>query len=386
MVNKENISNYSSIPCTGCGVCSIVCPEKVITIDLNKDGFFAPRISRSCVGCGLCKEMCIKFIKNYGNRTFGSSMRGSKVYGGWSLDDHIRRSSSSGGLSHEIAKKYITLGYKISGVWYNSELNRTEHIIIQDEESIERIKGSKYLQSLTTLAFMQFSAENKYVVFGTPCQIYGLRKLIRKKGWEDNFILIDLFCHGVPSYNLWLKYLEGYKGLNKSIRVNFRDKTNGWRNFSIRIDDGICSFLSSRYKDLFINMYLSHTCLNKSCYQCLFRRDIIASDLRLGDFWGEKYNNDEHGVSIIVVNTKRGEEVLEKVKDNLFLERVTYNDLLRSQKIRFLSVPWEYNFVMPLLKSKLPLSIIYEWLCRVRNFYNKGNRILEILNENGQNI
>lgn len=55
----NNIQNTKN--CYGCGVCAMVCGKKIISIVLNKDGFYEPTISDSsrCTGCGLCRSMCI---------------------------------------------------------------------------------------------------------------------------------------------------------------------------------------------------------------------------------------------------------------------------------------------------------------------------------------
>ena len=54
----NNIQNTKN--CYGCGVCAMVCGKKIISIVLNKDGFYEPTISDSsrCTGCGLCVEVC----------------------------------------------------------------------------------------------------------------------------------------------------------------------------------------------------------------------------------------------------------------------------------------------------------------------------------------
>ena len=60
--------------------------------------------------------------------------------------------------------------------------------------------GSKYIQSHTESAFSSFKRGQKYVIVGTPCQIDSLRKNLQRLKIEQDYILIDFFCHGVPSY------------------------------------------------------------------------------------------------------------------------------------------------------------------------------------------
>ena len=49
----NNISNIHD--CYGCGVCATVCAKQIISIELNGDGFYEPRITdeSKCTNCGL---------------------------------------------------------------------------------------------------------------------------------------------------------------------------------------------------------------------------------------------------------------------------------------------------------------------------------------------
>lgn len=66
---------------------------------------------------------------------------------------------------------------------------------------------------------------------GTPCQIDSFRRYIRKNHIEENFILMDFFCHGVPSKKMWDKYLsETEKITGKVIYASWRNKITGWHD------------------------------------------------------------------------------------------------------------------------------------------------------------
>ena len=54
---------------------------------------------------------------------------------------------------------------------------------------------------------ISINKKEKYLVTGTPCQIDSFRKYIKKFRVEDNFVLMDFFCHGVPSKLVWDKYI-----------------------------------------------------------------------------------------------------------------------------------------------------------------------------------
>lgn len=58
---------------------------------------------------------------------------------------------------------------------------------------------------------------------------------------------------------------------------------------------------------------------------------MAYGDIRLGDYWGEKYDTNTKGVSAVVVKTPKGMEIFEAVKNRLNVEEVTLNHILAAQ-------------------------------------------------------
>lgn len=199
----NNISNIKD--CYGCGVCAMACGQKIIEIALNKDGFYEPRITdeRKCTKCGICTEVCAFLYDNLSLTEIDIN-----AYAAWSKDHLVRRICSSGGAGFEIGKYLLGRGYKVCGVRYDAEKNRAEHYIATTVEELIPSVGSKYIQSYTVDSFKAINSKEKYLVTGTPCQIDSFRRYIRKFHCEDNFVLMDFFCHGVPSMLLWWKYTQ----------------------------------------------------------------------------------------------------------------------------------------------------------------------------------
>lgn len=365
-MEKNNITDNSSLHCTGCGVCVISCPVNALNIALNSEGFYIPFLDETkCTNCGLCKKVCYKFLDFDKDQELQVSFKNSDIYASYSKDEEIRKSTSSGGIGYEIARQFINEGYKICGVSYNTAKNIAEHIIIDKSniENLDRIKGSKYLQSSTIPAFGQLDKTSKYVVFGTPCQIYGLRQYVKLKNIEENFLLVDFFCHGTPTYLLWskyLKYLEKKFGISDIEKINFRDKKLGWHNFSMNIDSENSNYERSLEQDIFLDTFLSNVCLNKPCYECALRLDKVYSDIRLGDFWGTKFKDDRKGISIVTANTEKGKQAIEGLEDKVILDKVKLKDLMDSQPNRFLKKPKVYDKTMELLKSDMEVDKIYK--------------------------
>ena len=80
--------------------------------------------------------------------------------------------------------------------------------------------------------------------------------------------------------------------------------------------------------DKFFFGFLKNIYLNEPCYNCKFKGtkdgEKREADITLADFWGvpkELFN--EKGVSLVVINTKKGKELFLKIKDRIFTKEVS---------------------------------------------------------------
>ncbi len=318
------MSNISLISdCFGCGVCAIACPKKIISIRLNKDGFYVPYIDKpeACIDCGICLDVCA-----FNHKQLATVNQEIKSYAAWSKEDNIRKACSSGGVGFEVSKFLISEGYKVCSVKYNPESQRAEHYIASTIEELIPSIGSKYIQSYTLDAFKLIDRKQKYLIIGTPCQIDSFRRYIQKYRIEDNFILMDFFCHGVPSMWSWKKYLQIVeKKIGPVTYASWRNKLTGWHdswamaldcknNLGAEkfIDPQECVYYSRLSAgDLFYKLFLGHYCMGQQCYKdCKYKYDNTSADVRIGDLWGNTYKDNDEGVSAAISFTERGNQVL----------------------------------------------------------------------------
>ena len=336
---KNNISKVHD--CYGCGVCATACSRKIINLILDSDGFYVPHISdvSKCTNCGICTEVCAYLHDNL-------SLQNPEIhpYAAWSKDHLVRRKCSSGGVGFEIGKYLLGQGYKVCGVRYDAEKNRAEHYIATSVEELIPSAGSKYIQSYTVDGFKAINRRAKYLVTGTPCQIDSFRRYIQKFRCEDNFVLLDFFCHGVPSMSIWKKYTEwAEKRVGKITYASWRNKKTGWHDSWVMGIDGERhgektnwhdsydilirerkSCIESRMSqgDMFYALFLGNLCLGKQCYtHCKYKYDKSSADIRIGDMWGDTYKDNEDGVSCAIALTNLGKTVL----TNLNCEIIPYS-------------------------------------------------------------
>ncbi|WP_287622104.1 Coenzyme F420 hydrogenase/dehydrogenase, beta subunit C-terminal domain [Parabacteroides sp.] len=312
---RKHVLAYSPVPCAGCGACVASCPKRAVELKLNPDGFFSAVVDDDlCVDCGICQKVCLRFADPADSTHV---MQERSVYGVCSAHAEVQRTTTSGGFAYELARWGLEQGYKIMGVVYDYETDQARTVVVDRLEGLELLKGSKYIQSDTSEAFTGLLEEAKrdrsmkYICVGTPCQIFGLRQLVRRHRLENEIIYVDLFCHGVPSYKVWKPYVsQKREELGKLDQVQFRYKGNGWHQYTIRLVGERGVYSEFAYKDLFYRYFFDNVALNASCFTCAFRKEYTASDLRLGDFWGRCYEHREDGVSAVLAASERGLEVL----------------------------------------------------------------------------
>lgn len=330
------INVASVIDCFGCGVCAAVCVKGAIKMELNQDGFYAPILDAvKCVNCGLCAEVCAFLHDDLAVRNIPKSS-----YGAWSKNQMVRKRCSSGGVGYELGKFLLNNGYKICAVRYNPQEQRAEHYIATNEQEFMPSIGSKYIQSYTLNGFKEINRKDKYLVTGTPCQIDSFRRYIRKFKVEDNFVLMDFFCHSVPSMLAWKKYLQIIEKKTGPVTyASWRNKVTGWHDSWAMAIDGDCADAGNCNKvnrhdsyniyitekkhsynsrlsqgDLFYKLFLGDYCCNPACQKnCKYKYDKSSADIRIGDFWGPTYSKDEDGVSSVVAFTNKGEGIMKQL-------------------------------------------------------------------------
>lgn len=347
-----NIKARSSL-CCGCGACAAVCPSSVIKIEMSGNGFLAAELdSEKCVECGKCTKVC-----PFGTETLSRAARDAHLRSFKNLDSGVLLHSTSGGAAYSIAKLLIRKGYKVAGCMFNEEEQRAEHILISNESELYKLQGSKYIQSDFSDVIKKLLVENKdsaLAIFGTPCQVAAARRVLQGR---SNVIYIDLICHGVPSYHLYEKYgdfIHRTSGVdNTRMKMVFRYKPKSWRDIYLYASDGEKSYCRHKTADPFFRMFEVGNCYMESCYECRWRVDSEA-DIRLGDYWGPRFEHDTTGVSMMVCFTESGRRIAENIAIDIDTVAVSQpiKDYLKYQQSNNVPKPAFYDMLMQELMSR----------------------------------
>lgn len=352
--------------CFGCGVCEVVCNVGAIKLKESSDGFFIPQTDPElCTDCGLCDKIC-PFLDQSKFDIDSSTIKSLSIY---SKDKSVLSSCTSGGVAYHLSREAINQKFSVVGVTYDYEQDIAKHITVDNINDLELLKGSKYVQSYSVDAFrsifLRKNKEKKYLIVGTPCQIAGVRNLAKLKRVDTNHIYVDFFCHGVPSYNLWNKYVAYQKnkhGLSALSRVLFRDKRNGWHSFTLSFKDNSKEITSELDKnDFFYKFFLHNKCLNKACYEsCKFKNLNSVADIRIGDLWGSKYAQNNEGVSGVLIYTDKGYNLINSCSNEIVKNIENLSNITESQLKHKLTIPRDWQHVIDDLKSDLSLDFLYK--------------------------
>lgn len=301
--------------CTGCGACISVCPVGCIQMVENEEGFFYPVIDHTrCIRCKKCYEICPDEPED--------DEKVQAVLAGYSHNCNVRLTSSSGGIFTHLAEEIL----ERNGVVFGVEMQESKAVVcaVERVEGLQKLRGSKYVQCQIGNAYRQaerYLREGRWVLFsGTPCQIAGLYCVLRRE--YARLITVDFVCHGISSPRVLEKYLKEQGDGKQASEIVFRDKTEGWKRFSMKVkwkDDTVSQ--ASLEEDLYLQSFLKNLNLRSSCFSCKFRKIHRKSDITLGDLWGADKIIDgwteDLGYSLMILQSTKGTELWKLIKEKI---------------------------------------------------------------------
>lgn len=216
-----------------------------------------------------------------------------------------------------------------------------EHILSNSIDDRNKMRGSKYVQSNINDSFARIKElleKDNYVLFsGTPCQTAGLISYLGKN--YPKLIIIDILCHSTPSPRILKDII---KRENSTVKyISFRDKSYGWRNsykFTLIKNDG-----NNIINTTYLNMFFRGLINRPSCYKCKFTNTTRPSDITIGDYWNIKSVNpsfeDALGVSCVLINTVKGQNLFNRIKDSLSFIQTELNPAIQTCMSRPVTEP-----------------------------------------------
>jgi coenzyme F420-reducing hydrogenase beta subunit len=256
------------------------------------------------------------------------------VFAAWCLDRASRKKSASGGAFAALATRVIQNGGYVCGAVIGGLQVRL--LLSNRPEDIERMQGSKYLQSSPGGIYGECLAklkEGKDVLFtGLPCQCRAIKRYLEKKEYDGTLYVATIICSGVPTEEIVTIFKKAYPNYTRF--VSFRNKENGWKSecypyeLTVAAENGQVVNLGER--NIISVGYATGVFLRASCRKCpIDLQSSDTADLVMGDYWGIKDFPEEHadGISVVVCNTPHGRNLLEQA--GMQLHAATFQDVVR---------------------------------------------------------
>lgn len=329
--------------CSGCGACRDICPVNAITLVADEEGFLYPKVDRrNCIECGRCVSVCAVAAANREEYISGNAV----AYAAYTKNEPLRLESSSGGVFSELAQAILSMDGVVFGAAFDEKFV-VKHICVDRAEDLNKLRGSKYVQSETGETYLQtkeYLEQGRPVLYsGTPCQISGLLRFLGRP--YENLYTQDIICHGVPSPKIWNQYVRFRQDKTQAgiKNISFRAKVCGWRTFCMRVrfENGE-EYTKNLQQDLYMRSFLKDLSLRPSCYSCAFKTKHRTSDITLADFWGvEKVcpeMDDDKGTSLVIVHSTKGQALFDRIKENLVSLRVDLDEAIRYNSAMTVSV------------------------------------------------
>lgn len=299
--------------CIGCLSCYFSCPVDAIEYTTNELNELSIKVDNSkCIKCNKCESACPIL-----NRSLSSDPI-KKIYCAFSSDE-ISRHSSSGGVFYVLAQLFLMNEWYVCGAIYSDDNRFVKHIITNNMTEVEKMRGSKYIESNLTDLYLPLDNvlknTNANVLFsGTPCQCAAVKSHYKK--YEKRIFFVEVICNGamaplVLDLEISKKELE-HK--SKVVTYGMRYKKDSYlplyaKTLYINGDESIEPF----YQTNLGLIYGSRLMLRDCCYECKFKGVNRIADITIGDYRGfcvEEEPKSVFGKSTVTVNSKKGFHLL----------------------------------------------------------------------------
>lgn len=309
--------------CIGCGACAYACSKEAVTLVNIESQGIRPRFDPAkCANCRECLVTCPGYQVDSGlmtgnvpsrteaDRELGPAL---EIWEGFAADPELRHQGSSGAiltalalycLDREQMEFVLHTGMDEEQPWLNETVQSRSR-----SELLSRA-GSRYAPASPCDSLDQIERSQGPCIFiGKPCDAAALAMARQVRPELDRKIGLALtfFCAGTPSTRGTLDLVESL-GISPGEIDSLRYRGQGWPgSFKIQTQTNARE-LSLSYKKSWDRL-TGYRPLR--CHLCPDGLGRVA-DIACGDAWNRYEGDGNLGCSIILVRTRRGQEILRR--------------------------------------------------------------------------
>lgn len=307
-ISKKNI-NIISKDCTGCSVCSTICPKECIDYryDTKIGCFHAHADNDKCIDCNKCIKVCP--VNNNEIAKINPSFVGSyqKVFASYCKDINLRKACASGGFITSFLCYMLEKGHADAALVSKREGTTGHSFLATTKEEIIEAKTSIYapVDYSVGIKELQETQCKKIIAVGLPCHIQAITNLRKLNKNIDSkvFMTISIVCGKTPTTNAY-RYIANKNGIDYDSIISVKNRGEGWPGYmTIKHEKG--EYRISYKSNMSMGMVLSSPFMcNPGCLSCVDGVGITA-DMSVCDAWNEKYTKQESdGWNFVLAKTK----------------------------------------------------------------------------------
>lgn len=333
--------------CNSCGACFVVCQRNAIKYTETIGGYFFPEITEDCVECGMCTQVCPGI--NFGDELREKMPKDPFVgdilscYVGRAINQQIFLNSQSGGGVTALLKKLIDnkqIEIAIVAIMKEGFPPRGDVIVVKNVNQLLQSQKSKY----TPIPILKVLKEiipkyNKIAIVGLPCHMHGLHNLIQiiPQLKKKEFFKIGLICDRVLTTTA-IDFIGSKATKGPFYKIIFRDKLKPSYpgNPVVLMENGVEKVLKSSLRIIMKDFFTP-----VRCRLCFDKLNVFA-DIVFGDPHGIDQVDRLHGESLVLIRTRTGNDIVEKMihDDVLDLRKISRLQVIDGQRIEQKRIEW----------------------------------------------
>ena len=317
--------------CVGCGACYYACPDGGVSLVNIEAVGIRPRFdSPQCASCTECLSICPGYSVN-GEQAIGALPKRTEadhefgpaleIWEGCATDPEIRYKGSSGGILSALALyclEHEDMAFVLHAGMNEAEPWKNQTVQSWSRHDIMSRTGSRYAPASPCEGLLAIEQSDRPCVFiGKPCDATAAMALRRTRPGLDRKLglVMTFFCAGTPSTEGTLDLVKTLDfSLEQVGEVHYRGE--GWPGrFRVRSKDQTREG-SLSYEDSWGR--LTHY-RSLRCHLCPDGLGRVA-DLSCGDAWENYGASSDPGRSIVIVRTRRGQEILHRAMAARYVE------------------------------------------------------------------
>ena len=330
--------------CIGCGACYYACGKGNISlINIDSIGIRPQFNSPECGSCTDCLSICPAYHVDASlkvpqtsratraEQEFGPAL---EIWEGYAQDTEVRYKASSGGILSALAifcleqegmEFVLHTGVDSEQPWINRTVKSTNR-----DEILTRT-GSRYAPSSPCDGLQGIEdSTSKCVFIGKPCDVAAVGMLRKQNPRLDEQLglVLTFFCAGTPSTQGTLDLLTSLDVTPAEVDT-VRYRGEGWPGRFKVLFSGGDEGPSLSYEDSWKQLTSYRPLRCNLCPDGLGR----IADISCGDAWERHAGDGNPGLSIVIVRTERGREILRRAIAAKYVEvrRVDSNAVYAAQ-------------------------------------------------------